>query len=560
MIHLQFWLYCVLISLALVGWGYLFLRLLGQRSCKDKLSTHLVCGLVSATALSQLTNLIIAMSDTLSITLLTTGAIVGLIQARHYRTSTNLVFLLTLLGASSFTLVSPLHPDAGLYHLPTIKWFKESAIPLGVANTQFQIGLGFHSIALLLSSMFWVESLQFSMFTLSPVIHALFLFVIWEKSFGHQRKQPLTKLFCLALLIFYLVFGKFIFLFGGTGSPSPDFIVTLLSFLSFIYFISAWESQSSTDHICLLFSISLAITTKISQAPLSLLLLPHYRVFLSKEKFALIAAGLLCFLWIIRSFLNSGCFVFPAVSTCFDVSWFVGDDMIQRLNNAIVAGGRMLPYKTERILLDFSWVKSWAQFHYTYHPFVQGLMRFIGLMAISTVALRILLRKNISDLPKRPILFCFATSLVGSLFWFFTSPYPRFGFTFLTITTMTPFFLFLPKITETRIYRVLGLSILTFGMIYFVTRPFLSFSGSHVGHFHWQSGYPQIPQAEVNQVQSNFGTVYYQLQKQAGTSGQCYLAPLPCTTQTLPNLHLKTFGRWKIYGSKAQEDHNKETL
>ncbi len=241
----------------------------------------------------------------------------------------SLVNLFNFFGIPSIIAISSikigLAYDAGLYHLNTQLWIRESNIPIGLYNLHFRYG--FSSIIDYISSNFWIsDKLEFLHF-INLVFITSFLSFIFFNLFN--SKNPLLSMSSLAIVLFGILdnFGRgggrngFIDIESITKQDTPFAIVFYIS--NILIFLSIKNKKISELEILLvsfliLFGIQLRIFGTIT------LVLLIYTIFLVKDfdYKKLIPATLIGIIWSLKNLLITGCFLFPVNITCIErLSW-----------------------------------------------------------------------------------------------------------------------------------------------------------------------------------------------------------------------------------------------
>jgi hypothetical protein len=288
--------------------------------------------------------------------------------------------------------------DTGLYYLQTIKWINESALPLGLATLHGRFGY---------------NSLWFSIaagMNVSPVpsiavINGIALWLVGSCCCSQKGKElPDYYLNAVGFLLLPTVY-----LSGyQTSSGSPDLPITLLTLVTVHAFLRKATALP-------LLAIS-ALMIKISAAPLLLLVRPTRRTIL--------IAALLLIPWFGRSFMLSGCVVYPINATCLPVGWQVPDWMLRYDNMAIRTHSRLdtAELLTDEELAQRDWISGWVRraLSVELHIVIAVLFSLLGLVSA------VILRRRIA-LPTLPLIMCAA----GLVLWWITAPAQRFALGYL---------------------------------------------------------------------------------------------------------------------------------
>jgi hypothetical protein len=238
----------------------------------------------------------------------------------------NLVNFIILPGILSIsTITIGFAYDAGLYHLNTQHWIRESNIPIGLSNLHFRYG--FSSIIDYISSSFWLNGNFEIIHFVNLSFISSFVGII---SYGLiQRVTPVLSMSSFAILIFGILdnFGKgggrngFIDIESVTKQDTPFGIIFYLTNILIIYCIKknkASDFELLTISFLLLFGIQLRIFGLISVVLFMYLIIKtnstRVKLFIPSIFFGSF--------WLIKNILISGCLIYPIEITCFDnLNW-----------------------------------------------------------------------------------------------------------------------------------------------------------------------------------------------------------------------------------------------
>ena len=240
---------------------------------------------------------------------------------RQIRRSLVLFGLLALFIVLTFcqSLYSPsLHYDAGLYHVPAIKWTAEHKTVPGLVHLNLFLGYNFN--------IFSLDAAFYALFQqpIYPVNFTIICFfalwiVVKISRAGSEKLYFLAAAYLLILFYFVLNFWPHV------STPSTD---TLVFVLSSIILISTVESRESNDILYLIVVLAAySVTVKLSTAPVLLVALYAFsrKYYWSHKKTALLTsliAGFVLIPWLIKNVMLTGwlLFPFPAIDL-FSVDW-----------------------------------------------------------------------------------------------------------------------------------------------------------------------------------------------------------------------------------------------
>ena len=335
------------------------------------------------------------------------------------------VCLLLILIMSTWTIV---HPDTLGYHAQTIQWIgKYKAIP-GLVHLHFRFAL---------QSLWFVDCALFSFsftgkegitFLNSTVLLWFFIFIVNQINYNFYKEgKKLNGLLAIALLFFSMWSYTQVRL--TATSASPDFIATLFV-LTILYLL--FQKTVIGDWILPVFLSIVALTIKLSTAPVLIIVFAAAISFIKKRKInllltSLIIAAISLFPFIARNILASGYVVFPSTTIdVADVDWKYNAELTIHEKNYITAYAKSPGVETKGEIdsvvkmSPFEWMPRWWRHQATADKVILGMV-MLSLLAASLCIKRIIRSGFIPN-------FCLFTTLAGIVFWFINAPDPRFGF------------------------------------------------------------------------------------------------------------------------------------
>jgi hypothetical protein len=198
-------------------------------------------------------------------------------------------------------------------------------INLGITNLNIRFGVNssWHSFIALMNISFSNISLKYY---LSSIIFSILSYEIFFK-----KKFESEDIFLFLSISFILTFALIHPFVNGPilnqlGNPEVDTVAMFLFIFSFYYFIKLYDNNfvdlNSSINIFVII-IFLAVTTKLSN--ISLIFLLFIIIYINKNykiiNISNIFVSITGLLWLFRSFLISGCFIFPIKSTCINTKW-----------------------------------------------------------------------------------------------------------------------------------------------------------------------------------------------------------------------------------------------
>ncbi len=360
-----------------------------------------------------------------------------------------LLFSALLLAYVAYSASFSTNGDTGLYYLQTIRWLRESPVPLGLANLHGRLGYNsaWHSLAALLEmprfigkSSFLVNSTLMFLFGLSVLGAAR---SIWA------RRARLGDFFLALCALPLLSPSIFVYRYASSATANGSaMFVELLALAAFLDAAAADPPDFARSLWTSLMVSALALTIKISALPvlvLPLALLIWKRAALKAALFpgrashpgpgplsaptslaqlgpAIAALGLLFVPWLARGVALSGCLAYPIRSSCLPVEWRVAEPI--RLNEELTirSWARWPKQDPLMVLGSYDWLGPWLARYRTN----LSLIVVLALIGLSLLVFGWLLWKRKLSLPgiQRAALLM---PLTGLLYWAWSAPDIRFG-------------------------------------------------------------------------------------------------------------------------------------
>jgi hypothetical protein len=334
--------------------------------------------------------------------------------------------------------------DTQLYHLQIIKLKSSYKSIFGISNLEdrYAMNSSLHSFMALLNIMF--KELKV-IYIVNLIIYSFIFNEVFSKD---TIKKSLSKNFLVLTIFLIMVYSLFHPFGNGTilnnlGSPEVDIAASFL-FIYGCYLFLKFQESKTIELLKLLILISILILTiKINY--LAILLLPIWIVLERKEyldyfKYFL-ASGLLIIGWFTKSFIASGCLIFPISLTCINTNWSLSVEHVENYKNIIKSFARDTPDRLkfgdfDHTIHSFDWFLPWFKEYFLkteilYLTFVIIFLIFVTLLII------FLLNKKI-NIQKYTLLLLLTLCL--SLILWLQAPEIRFGYgtilSFLSISIL----------------------------------------------------------------------------------------------------------------------------
>jgi hypothetical protein len=275
--------------------------------------------------------------------------------------------------------------DSPMYHLQILKWKLESKVVFGLSNLEIRFGANslWHSLVALLDIKFFTFSYKYY---LSSLIIIIFIIEVFNK-----KKYFFDYLF-LSLSFFILFFFSLIhpynngIILNHLGNPELDIVPMIFFILSIFIFMKFQRTKDKEYFYLYCFCAFFCITSRFIYLPLILPILVqllNYKKFIS---FRIYFLGFGSIVWLLNSYVNSGCLIFPYQFTCFDVSWSPGIENIDYHLKEVMSYSRdgplRLNYKNfDYTLNSYEWIIPWIFNYYIKTSFLV-IISFLILISI----------------------------------------------------------------------------------------------------------------------------------------------------------------------------------
>ena len=348
----------------------------------------------------------------------------------------NFIFYFILIPITSFfSYFNGSNVDSHMYHLQVLKWMGEQKISLGLINLEIRLGMNssWHSFLALMDISFKTWSTKYYLSNI--LIAVITVQVISQKTLSFSNLFIFLSTCYLVLFSYLHPFNNGIIL-NHLGNPEVDIAAMVLFFFSIYLFLQLVEKNFISKELTDLLSvvIFLSISTKLSN--IALVLIPLYIFFKHKQYFFLNSTHYIIMLasclWTARSFLISGCFLFPVKFTCFNTPWLESVDKIEYFSKIIMGFARDTRLRDKYTNFDYvidsnQWILPWFQ-DYFLNTSLLKISTALFLLSIFLATLFLVLNKSfyIHNIIKKNILFILIYFVITILIWF-QAPEIRFG-------------------------------------------------------------------------------------------------------------------------------------
>jgi hypothetical protein len=540
--------FCVFLdSLICIGYGSLLFHLFRIKNYKNiiTLAELIITGLFLTGIISLFLNFIIPINLVASNCIALLGVLLFLIFFYKNFKKDLILFLISLIPLTLLLLIFSEHQqDFPWYSLPFIANLNQEKISFGLANVQYRFGF----ISLLQYSSATFNNYFSTNNIIVPYSLISSSFIIFSTKFFLEKKSyfknKISFLYLTLVLIFCLI------KFTRLSSYGNDVPLHILIFYCIYRSISILENYKNkvdiTDEIKKLIIFStFAILQKIQGS--LIILFPVYIIIIINNKIRkkLIVTTLFAFLclsaWSLKTFINTGCFVYPAKFTCINTISWVGKNQYQhsyapkvKIENEAWAKAwidqkkEILNY--EDYSKNFNWFKTWTKKH-----LIVILKNILPFILITTIPFTYLLfNKNYLNLAKIKknyienfkILILLITTNV--IVWFVTFPLFRYGISFIISGIIFLIILLLIKFNKDLLYKVLKIIIVLL-FLFFISKNLFRIVYSH-------KEYAYSPWPKIFSEKNNYIKNYKKILKDNGQyilqpedEHACYYSPHICS-------------------------------
>ena len=527
-----------------------------------RLAVFGIFGLTIISLLGNLANFFIPLSLIFSIIIFSLGAALFAINFKKIFYGFGRSEIILIMVLFIYLLFIPFnwasHYDTGYYYLPSIKWLRESFVPLGLANLHGMLGYNsswFTVAAIVETPLFIKESPLFIIGALMMFFYGSAAFLtFWEKI--RVGKILFSDYFLIFALIPWLIRTR-----SNMASPAPDLPAMLITLFVIYLLIRCFEEKENNYFYffnAIIFS-AFAVTVRLSTLPIligSILALIYYGVFIRKN-FNLTNSSKLIFKssvfynnlaiplfmvlisWAARGIMLSGCIAYPSNLGYFqNLLWSANPRSDSKYIISWARGG--LHASPKEVLGNWNWFNPWVARFLKSGDKIMLLIIIVGLLLLIVA----IIRKNFLNNNKYyssffiPLIISFA----GVAFWFFTAPEPRYGYGFLfafafLIFSYGFYTLKLPKYEEVSKLAV------TFVIVFFYLVEIFPSNVSIDKIF--TNAWPKMPEVEVIEKTTNEGVKINVLVE----GDQCWYTELPATPYFNPDLKIifSSDGKYKMF-------------
>ena len=322
--------------------------------------------------------------------------------------------------------------DTKLYHLQILNWSSFYKLNFGLANLEIRFGTNsFWQFVLSIFNNPRYDVQLLYIFNCIPVSILINQFYI-----SKSKEINLSFIYIFSCLNFILIFSIIHsdlngLILNSLRSPEVDTVGMFFLIFSIYFFLKYFENFKHKDYIyCFIFS-GLAAITKTSH--IGTLLLPIFIFFYSKPNNTriLVIGFIIFFLWVLKNFILSGCWLFPLSFTCFPVfSWSTPMEEIELYSKIVSSYPRAHSSSVSFMNFDYTlnsyeWFYPWLK---TYFFATGFFIIFLIVTGLSLLFIIFRFFQKDKNLFLNKIFYTLTIFYIFNLYIWFNAPELRFGY------------------------------------------------------------------------------------------------------------------------------------
>lgn len=371
-------------------------------------------------------------AQTFNLLIIITGFLISLFYIKKIKYF--LRFILIPISIFTSLIVFFNHDDFYLYHLQNIIELNSTKPPIGLGN--LNIKYVYSSFYIYFESIFnfynyKIELINIPRFLSFLAIVGYLFFNLFNKN-KNQDKKFISFVFLIFILLKFKRFSEF-----GYDYPLTFFII----FIFVEYFYKSNSKNYKIRNILFLYGISFLIkVTALFFIPFILYSLFQYLKFQKLNNFKkniFFPSIIILILFIINSFLNSGCLIYPIKESCYNknqISWSVDKKELSDEQNIVENWSKGFFHQknkdkireTQEYTKNFNWVPNWILIHLI-PKILEPILIFLLILIISYLINY--KNKNYAKYLNNYIILSFLSLCL----WFIVMPQLRFGYAYFLL-------------------------------------------------------------------------------------------------------------------------------
>ena len=363
-------------------------------------------------------------------------------------------------------------PDALVYHLPYSRLINEHKIVIGASNINFRFG---HISIFQYISSFFNNSIFKTNGILLPVtiLISSFLFYCFNKfknDFNKDTHRIKSYFVFLILIISFYSFNRY----SGYGNDAQAHIYY---FLIVIYVIDFFISKKTLLNFQKILALSVFLFLLkpfyiiCISIPILIYLIDIRKYMTFKSKFFIFFSSFF-FLWLLKTFLITGCIIYPLKFSCYnEVVWF--EDKVDIISTQGEAWAKGWPQNKDKSLNQkvyikkFNWVDSWSSVHFK--VILKKLLPVLIFIVFNFLFFYFTkcLKKNYNYKNKSFFILFFLINFLFLIIWFLKIPLFRQGLSFIyTFILFFSYFIYIKNINFKKIKNFYNLFVFCIALFF----------------------------------------------------------------------------------------------
>lgn len=292
----------------------------------NRVSINLILGLFFLNFLAVVLNFFTALNSYVLLSIIFLLFLILILKLNKRDVKILIIFSVLIIFTIPMIINSELGHDAGLYHVPFQNWLKNYKITFGLYNlhSRYALNTSYDYI----SSLFWIGN-NFTIISFFQAIYLnIFILFLYELS---KEKNNFSVLLFLPTTLSFLLWLRYSNIDYGGVDFSFGILAILFCFQTLILLNTNETKFNNSNFWIFIFifcSVVIAKPTGIVFSFLFLLLIfyfyfyKNFSILKTKQLNFIFVMMILMFVWFIKNFIISGCFLYPVLYSCFDVAWF----------------------------------------------------------------------------------------------------------------------------------------------------------------------------------------------------------------------------------------------
>ena len=434
----------ILTNIIFLSYGIIFNKfLVKEKVLKKNLNELPLYGIILLSFISLILNFIFSINKILGTIIFIIGLFFFIYEIKKNNLIINKIIKLILLSSLiTFFLIAfsnVYRPDAGLYHLPFTNILNENKLIIGVANIHFRFATTSILQYLSATQNNFIYDLRSISIPSASIFSFFIIYLLKEIKVNFILDKKINS------LIFFLIACFCLISFGRFSNYGNDTISHIYFFYLIVFLLKNYSNikndikyLNKISLVCIFLFATKAFMSLILIIPFVYFAL-HIKKKIFKDKFFYLNA-LFFAIWLIKSFLISGCLIYPIKQTCMEVvSFYDKEKTIIEAKSGEAWSKDWVNQKNvklnfENFNKDFNWIKTWKDNHLK--KIIEKISPYLFFLILFFITI-FFQKKRIPDkivvkekLPKK-IHIIFFLSLLMVVIWFIKFPLYRYGTAFI---------------------------------------------------------------------------------------------------------------------------------